>query len=93
MNILNILKQYGGKWTPKGEAQPLTDADKEMVLSATVVPSDYGASVCLLLKNGNSVYIPCGQDASYGIGETLDVNNIKILTLSKQGQPDIYRAV
>lgn len=92
MNILNLLKDYGGKWQIKGEAEHLTAAEQAQVASITVVPSNYGASACLLMKNGNTKYIPLSQDASYGIGETINVEDLQVVTLTKDGR-DIYRAL
>ena len=61
------------------------------VTSATVVPSQYGSSVCFMLKSGGSTFIPLSSNSSLGIGESVDLSKAKLVTLGKQGESDIHR--
>lgn len=86
-----MLKVYG-QWTVK-EERPFTADEIDRVKDTTVVPSQYGASVCMMMKSGGQTYIPLSSDSSVGIGEQVDLSKAKLRTLCKQGEPDIQRLV
>ena len=90
MNIFSALRLYAGKWEVKSERNFSQD-EINAVSHAVVVDSTYGSSVQFTMKNGGLTFIPLSQDSSLGIGEEVDLTKAKILTLSKSGEPDIFR--
>jgi hypothetical protein len=44
-----------------------------------------------MMIGGGMTYIPLDQNSSKATGETIDLSAAKLLTLSKQGEADIYR--
>jgi len=65
----------------------------EAVKTATVGASQYGASVCFTMKSGELKYIPLSNHSSLTIGDTLDLKTAKLITLSREGDDDIYRVL
>lgn len=90
MNIFSALRVYAGKWNVK-ESRSFTSDEIAAVQSATVVDSQYGQSVCFLMVSGGQTYIPLDQNSSKATGDTIDLSKAELLTLSKQGEADIYR--
>ncbi len=90
MNIFSALRVYAGKWQVKNSRSFSAD-EIAAVESATVVDSQYGQSVCFLMIGGGQTYIPLDQNSSKATGDTVDLSKASLLTLSKQGEADIYR--
>lgn len=90
MNIFQSLRWYAGKWSVSNE-RVFTEGEIAQVESATVVASQYGSSVCFTMVSGGQTYIPLSQDSSLGVGDSVDIREAKLLTLSKAGEEDIYR--
>lgn len=90
MNIFSILRTYAGKWNVKS-SRAFTQEEIQAVESATVVPSQYGNSVCFMMVGGGQTYIPLANDATVGVGESIDLTKAKLLTLEKRGESDINR--
>ena len=90
MNIFNALRVYAGKWAETARRKFSSD-EIAAVESATVVDSQYGLSVCFIMKAGGQTYIPLDQNSSKSIGDTVDLSKADLLTLSRQGDADIYR--
>lgn len=90
MNIFSSLRMYAGKWNLKS-SRGFEPEEIAAVESATVVPSQYGNSVCFMMKAGGMTYIPLSQNSSKTVGESIDLSKAQLLTLSKQGERDIYR--
>ena len=90
MNIFSALRVYAGKWQEKSvesfKAEEIVLVDK-----AEVVESQYGLSICFFMKAGGQSYIPLDQNSSAAIGDTVDLTKAKVVTLSKQGENDIFR--
>jgi hypothetical protein len=104
LNIFASLKVYAGKWTPKTNMvdetghpvdNPRSFSNDEIatIFSAIVVPSQYGNSVEFTRKDGGKSFIPLDKESTLGIGDTVDINKAKLLTLCKQGEDDIVRIV
>lgn len=103
MNIFASLKVYAAKWTVKAmydeKGNPVPnprnfDAEEiAFILSAKVVPSEFGNSVELLRRDGGKSYIPLDKDSTLGVGDVVDLKTAKILTLEKKGEKDILRIV
>lgn len=90
MNIFQSLRLYAGKWSVINE-RPFSNEEIAQVESAKVVASQYGSSVCFTMINGGQTYIPLSQDSTLGIGDSVNIREAKLLTLSKAGEEDIYR--
>ena len=90
MNIFSTLRTYAGKWSVK-DSRSFTAEEIAAVKSATVVPSQYGNSVCFMMVGGGQTYIPLANDATVGVGESIDLTRAKLLTLEKEGESDINR--
>ena len=90
MSIFETLRLYAGKWSVKS-SRNFTDEEINAVQSATVVASEYGNSVCFMMKSGGMTFIPLSNASTKGIGESVDLKEAKVLTLEKQGENDIVR--
>ena len=90
MNIFSKLRQYAGKWQ-LSDSRKFTDEEIASVERTEVVASQYGNSVCFFMKQGGMSFIPLSNQSNVGVGESIDMNNAKLLTLSKQGEDDILR--
>lgn len=103
MNIFASLKVYAAKWTVKpmyDESGNKVDNPRSFsveeinaILSAIVVPSQYGNSVEFTRVDGGKSYIPLDKDSTLGVGDSVDLRYAKLLTLEKQGEKDIIRIV
>lgn len=90
MNIFSTLRTYAGKWSVKA-SRAFTQEEIAAVKLATVVPSQHGNSVCFLMVGGGQAYIPLANDATVGVGESIDLTKARLLTLEKDGESDINR--
>ena len=90
MNIFSALKVYVGKWNVKNRRK-FTDDEIQAVESAKVVDSQYGQSVCFMMKGGGMTFIPLDQNSSKATGDEVDLTQASLVTLEKQGEFDIYR--
>ena len=90
MNVFNSLASYAGKYSIKS-SRKFSEEEKSTVKSATVVPSEFGLSVCFFMKNGAQKYIPLSTDSAKGAGESIDLDSAEILMLGKEGSSDILR--
>ena len=90
MNIFSSLRIYGGKWAVK-ESRAFNQEELAAISSATVVPSQYGNSVCFMMVSGWKTFIPLDQTSNISAGETIDLSKAELLTLSKEGEANIYR--
>lgn len=90
MIIFSTLRVYAGKWSVKS-SRNFNEEEIAAVKSATVVPSQYGNSVCFMMVGGGQTYIPLANDTTVGVGESIDLTKAKLLTLEKEGESDIHR--
>lgn len=90
MNIFDTLNVYGEKWQVK-ETRPFGADEKAAIESAKVVNSDYGYSVCFVMKRGGVTYIPLSNTSALGVGASVDMESARLVTLSKRGEADILR--
>ena len=90
MNIFSALRVYAGKWNEK-KVESFKAEEIALVDKAEVVESQYGLSVCFFMKAGGQSYIPLDQNSSATIGDTIDLTKAQVVTLSKQGENDIFR--
>ena len=90
MNIFSNLQVYAGKWAEKSRRN-FSAEEINAVDSNVVVSSNYGLSVCFFMKSGGQTFIPLSTDATVGLGESVELQNASLITLSKQGESDIIR--
>jgi hypothetical protein len=90
MNIFSSLRVYAGKWAVKGSRDFSAD-EINAVQSAQVVDSQYGNSVCFYMKSGGQTFIPLSTNSTLAVGDNVDLSKAKLLTLSREGEADIYR--
>lgn len=90
MNIFSSLRLYAGKWAVKA-SRVFNQEELAGISSARVVASQYGNSVCFMMVSGGQTFIPLDQSSTLGVGETVDMSKAELLTLSKEGEADIYR--
>jgi hypothetical protein len=90
MNIFSALRVYAGKWMVKA-TRAFTSDEISAVEKATVVDSQYGQSVCFMMKGGGQTYIPLDQNSSKAVGDEINLNEASLVTLGRQGEADIYR--
>lgn len=90
MNIFGTLRTYAGKWSLKS-SRKFEDEEINAVSKAEVVPSAYGNSVCFFMKSGGNKYIALSNDATVGVGDSVDLSKAQLLTLKKEGESDILR--
>lgn len=90
MNIFSSLRVYAGKWAVKA-SRSFSQDEIDAVDHATVVDSQYGNSVCFFMKSGGQTYIPLSNQSSLTVGDDVDLNKAKLLTLHRDGSDDITR--
>lgn len=94
MSIFDSLKKYPGSWNVV-ETKTLKDelgSNIDNLLSMEVVPSDFGISVKFSFKGGYYNYIPVStENDTLEIGETPELEELVVLTLSREGDDNIYR--
>ena len=90
MSIFSNLREYASKWSEKARRN-FSDEEKAEVASATVVPSQYGSSVCFFMKAGGQKYIPLSNTSKAEIGQSINLDNAQLITLGKAGEEDIVR--
>ena len=89
-NIFASLRTYAGKWSEKSR-RAFSAEEINAVSNAVVVNSNYGLSVCFMMKAGGQTFIPLSSTSSKGVGETVDLNSASLITLEKEGEYDILR--
>ena len=90
MNIFNAIKVYAGKWQGKN-TRNFTQEEIDAVQSASVVDSQYGLSVCFILRSGGQSYIPLDQNSTKSVGDSIDLSKAQLITLGREGDNDIMR--
>ena len=90
MNIFAGLQKYATKYQVK-DSRVFNSEELADVVSAKVVASQFGMSVCFFMKSGCQTYIPVSRDSVCQVGDVVDVNKAKILILEKEGSQDIAR--
>jgi len=89
-SIFGSLREYAGKWSEKAR-RSFSIEEKAEVASATVVPSQFGSSVCFFMKAGGQKYIPLSNDSTAQVGQSINLDNAELVTLQKAGEADIVR--
>lgn len=89
-NVFMNLRMYAGNWVLVDE-RPFDEEEKAAVKSAEVVDSQYGPSVCFMMQTGQRAYIPVSQRSTLKIGDAVDLNTAKLVTLFREGDGNITR--
>ena len=85
MNIFASLQKYATRYAVKNTRE-FNAGELSQVVSARVVQSQYGMSVCFMMKEGGQTYIPVSRDSVCQVGDEVDLTKAKILTLEKDGE-------
>jgi len=88
--IFQTLQVYGGNWQVVN-SRNFDSEEIAAVAKAEVVASEYGKSVCFFMKGGGMTYIPLSTQSSLTVGDAVDINTAKLLTLHRDGSADINR--
>lgn len=89
-NVFATLTNYAGNWAVTNR-RDFNEEEKAAVKSASVVSSQYGSSVCFIMKSGGQTYIPVSRDSELAVGDTVDLDKVQLLTLHRDGDGDIVR--
>lgn len=89
-NVFASLTNYADNWKVV-DSRAFNSEEIAAVKSASVVSSQYGSSVCFLMKSGGQTYIPLSRDSELAVGDTVDLSQAQLLTLHRDGDDDIIR--
>jgi len=90
MNIFAGLQVYAGSWNVVN-SRSFNAEEIAAVKRAEVVSSEYGNSVCFFMASGGQTYIPLSNQSTLTVGDSVDLNKAKLLTLHRDGSEDITR--
>lgn len=90
MNVFAGLTKYADNWKVV-DSRAFNEEEIAAVKSASVVNSQYGSSVCFLMKSGGQTYIPLSRDSQLAVGDDVDLTKAQLLTLHRDGDDDIMR--
>lgn len=89
-NVFGSLVTYGEGWEVVN-SRSFNQNEIDAVRSTAVVNSEYGKSVCFWMKAGGQKYIVLSRNSDLALGESIDMSEAKLLTLSRTGDRDIIR--
>lgn len=89
-NVFSGLTNYAGNWSVTNR-RDFNEEEKAAVRSAQVVSSQYGSSVCFMMRSGGQTYIPLSRDSELAVGDSIDLDKVELLTLHRDGDEDIVR--
>ncbi len=69
----------------------LNKSEKDLINSNLIIPGDYGNIVEFELKDGTTCFIPLSEHSIYGVGDSINPNEIEILLLGFNNKRAIYR--
>lgn len=84
------VKLYAGNWQKVNE-RPFSQDEKACITRAEVVESQYGPSCCFFLTTGQRGFIPMSSNSDYKVGDAVDLEKAKIVTLYREGDGEIER--
>lgn len=82
-SVFDVVKLYASEWT-EVNSRKFTPEECKAVQGCSVVPSQFGKSVCFLFVNGKR-YIPLEPTADVAIGDTLAIDTLEIVALTYSG--------
>jgi hypothetical protein len=80
------------QWQIKG-VRSFNLEERLAVNRAEVVASQYGSSVCFFMNAGGQTYIPLDDNSELSVGDELNMNTAKLITLCRKGKDDILRVI
>lgn len=83
MGLLNRTI-YNGKWS-EVKREKVSNAEIAMIENNVVTSSEYGLSLCCFLKGGGCTYMKLSRDSKLGIGESMNLEEARIITLARPG--------
>ena len=86
------LVEIDNGWKLKNTRSFTADETSAVVL-AKVVPSQYGLSVRFDMVSGLTTYIPLSTQSNLNVDDVIDLSSAKLITLSREGDEDIYRVL
>lgn len=89
-SMFSNSKLYAGNWTVKSIV-PISEEDKNRIQSAHVVNSQYGLSACFIMKSGGMFFKGIDNQSNVAVGDPIDINTAKLVTLQRQGDADIQK--
>lgn len=89
-NVFASLTKYADNWKVV-DSRAFNEEEIAAVKSASVVSSQYGNSVCFMMKSGGQTYIPLSRDSELAVGDNVDLTKAQLLTLHRDGDDDIMR--
>lgn len=84
-SLFDLIKIYTISSYKVTNREFISAQDKAQIISAEVVKSDYGLSAKLTLTHDRIAFIPLSRDSKLSIGDTIDLNKVVILTLTRDG--------
>lgn len=90
INVFSGLTVYGNSYEVV-ERRNFTREEAGVISKAVVVPSEFGKSVCFMMKSGGKTYIPVSRDSVCNTGDTVDLMTAKLLILERDGKDRINR--
>lgn len=90
MGLLDGLRIYASSWEVTS-TDKLSASDIKSIEKAEVTSGTHGLSACFFLKAGGRRYMPLSRDVEAEEGDIIDLHDVKVLTLSKDGEDDIMR--
>lgn len=91
MGILDKIRTYAGSWS-EASRDKLSKAEQASVESVEVIGSQYGLSMCFLMKAGGKKFIPLSRDSNLEEGDSVKISSVELITLERDGDDPIYRA-
>lgn len=85
INFFATAQVYGTSWKVTEERR-FSSEEINAVDSAEITSADYGLSVCFMLKGGGSTYISLSKESDGSVGQKVDIKDLKLLTLERQGE-------
>lgn len=96
MGFLDSLTTYAGGWS-ETDREKLSASELKTVDHIEVVEreNDWGTSVsmCFFMKAGGRKYVPLSRDSDLEAGDVVNPESVEIITLERDGDDPIYRAV
>lgn len=96
MGFLDSLTTYAGGWSETGR-EKLSASELKTVDHIEVIEreNDWGTSVsmCFFMKAGGRKYVPLSRDSNLEAGDEVNPKSVEIITLERDGDDPIYRAV
>lgn len=92
MGILSSLQVYGHEKWQVSNISSFSEEELKTIKNCLVVASQFGNSLCLMLKGGLMSYLPVSRDQESVVGQEVKPEDVKVITLSCKGEKSIFKA-